>query len=461
MRPLRIFLAGSVLAVLIVLVPSAGAAEPRIDPALRQLYLSQITSASPPASLATRIETERARVRSEEQKQLTTLVEAANAGQGSAPESIETAVRQQQALVDMLKARQQEAQVDLDVLGDEEDALQDNETAAQGNALDGVRRRMADLLSRRAVLEERLSAIGGVLGEQQDRLTRLGAQERAEALDVLVRIAMYVGLLALIVVAERFVRRRLIVRIRDRNRRYFAVKIFTGSVYVLVIGWAIYRLSGDYPGFVTSFAIVGAGIAVALQSIIKDIVGWILIMQKRLFRIGQRVTIGPHTGDVADISLLRTTLVEVNNSATPDIARVGQTLYVPNSLVLEGPVLNFHATSDFVEAEIPVTVTYDSDWKQAEEILRKILKEQVGEYVERARAQHVHRTAHFFASQEPPEPRVFTDLSPDGILFTLRFQIPIGRKRSIVSAISHDILERFLQADPKISLAYKTVAIVQ
>ncbi len=464
MQSFRPIITGFLLALCIAAPSLSFAAEIKTDPALRQLYLTQLQRKTPDPALETRITAERARVKREALAELKTIVDSTSDEAGDKnPQTIasSTALQKESALVDVLKARRQETKVDFDLLGEDVNAVDQTIAGAKGVALDGAVRRKADILARKASLGEYLSATDDVLAQEQDRLQRLVLQERYANFAGVLQVAVYVGILLLIVVAERFVRRRLIVRIRDRNRRYFAVKIFTGSVYVLVIGWLLYRLSGDYPGFVTSFAIVGAGIAVALQSIIKDVVGWIIIVQKHLFRIGQRVTIGPHTGDVADISLLRTTLVEVHNSANPDVARAGQTLYLPNALVLEGPVLNFHATSDFVEGEISVTVTYSSDWKQAEGILREILKEEVGRYVERARAQHHLRTAHFFASQEPPEPRVFTDIAADGILFTLRFQIPIGSKRSIISAISQKILERFAAASPKIDLAYKTVTVME
>lgn len=452
MRPLRAFLAGSLLVAFLALPAAASAAETRVDSALRQLTLTQVTASSPPAGLEKRIQTERTRIRSDERRQLVALVDAANAGQAANPASVATAVKQQQALVDMLKARRQEAKVDLDLLDDEESVLQDNAATAKGSALEGVRRRMADLLSRRALLEERISAIDEVLAEQEDRLTRLGAQERAEAFGAVVTIGMYVGILVLIIIAERFVRRRVIGRIADRNRRYLVMKIFTGVVYVTLLGWIVYRIAADYPGIVTSFAIVGAGIAVALQAVIKDIVGWIIIMQKRLFTLGQRITIGPYTGDVADVSLLRTTLVEVNNSQNHDTGRIGQLIYLPNAMVLDQPVMNFHATSDFMEAEISITVTVDSDWQKAEEILRQILHDEVEQYVPRARLQHTLRTAYFFASLEPPDPRIFVDITEKGVQFTLRFSLPIGQRRSTVTRIYREILTRFAAAETPIRL---------
>jgi small-conductance mechanosensitive channel len=456
MRCIRFFLIG--LFLLLQGVPVL-AAELKTDAALRQLYLQQIQSTRPDSALDERIAAERQRARRELLRELSALVDATNNENEKTATDTVAVVAKQKALVENLQAQRQEAKVDRDLLLEEQSTLDSTIETGKGTVLQGAVRRKAETLSQMAVLEEKIAALDDVLSQQQDRLQRLTAQERTAAFVGVVRIGFYLGVLVLIIVVERFVRRQLIARIHDRNRRYLLTKMFTGCVYIILVAWMLYRLAADYPGAATSFAIVGAGIAVALQPMIKDVAGWIVIMQKRLFRLGQRVTIGPYTGDVADISLLRTTIVEVMNAQTLDIGRVGQTLHIPNSLVLEQPVLNFHATSDFMEGEIPVTVTYGSDWKRAGEILRQILQEEVGEYVERARRQHMHRTAHFFASQEPPEPRVFTDIAADGILFTLRFQVPIGQRRTLGSRIASKVLERFSQE--KIVLAYKTVQVIQ
>lgn len=452
MRRLRVFLAGPALIFLLSIPSAAFAAEQSGDPALRQLYLSQIIAKSPSPSVQNRITAERARIRNNELKKLSEMVESANKEQGVASDSTATALAQQRALVDKLTALRQETQVDHDLLDEEESKLDSDATQSVGPAMEEIRRGKADMLSRRAVLEERLSAIDETLVQQKDRLNRLSAQGRTKALIGVVQVGVYAGIFILIIIGERFIRRQLFGRIADRNRRYLSMKIFTGVVYIGLLGWVVYRVAADYPGIVTSFAIVGAGIAVALQAVIKDIVGWIIIMQKRLFTLGQRVTIGAYTGDVADISLLRTTMAEVHNTQNSDVGRMGQIVHLPNSMVLDQPVMNFHTTSDFMETEMPVTIAVDSDWRKAEEILKGILRDEVDQFLPRARLQHTRRTAYFFASQEPPDPRVFVDITDEGVRFTLRFSAPIGQRRVTVTRISREILARFAADAPAIRL---------
>ena len=426
-------------------------------PTLRQWYQALLQSDGEDQQSSNKIQAERLRIRRSEIQELTKIVESSAAAADAVPEI--SPLAKQQELVAALESREKDTAVDLDLLEEEEDVL-GREPDSAGPERTAYIRSMAEILGRRAILEERSFAIADVLSVQRDRLQRLTAQEVSERFGNLIQAGFYAGIVLLVIFSERVVRRLVFSRVADRNRRYRLTKVFTGIVYLILIAWILYRLSADYPGIVTSFAIIGAGVAVALQSVIKDVVGWIIIVQKRLFTLGQRVAIGPYSGDVADISLLRTTIVEVLNTESNDISRSGQTLHLPNSLVLDRPVLNYHATSDFMEAEISFVLPYGGDWQQAETILRQILHDEVGQFVERARLQHLLRTAHFFATQEPPEPRVFMDLGADGVLFTLRFLIPIGRRRSVVTSITRKILERFAQAEPPIPLTRQAIAVL-
>jgi small-conductance mechanosensitive channel len=211
---------------------------------------------------------------------------------------------------------------------------------------------------------------------------------------------------------------------------------------------------------VASLAIVGAGIAVALQNVVKDVVGWMIVVQRRLFTLGDRVSIGPNTGDVIDIGLLRTTMLEVSVAGLFNAhERTGKTLYVPNSLILSEPLLNYNTTSDFMSVEMKVTVSYESDWKKAESILKEVLMAETAEYAEQARRQQRKRTALFYTAWEVSEPEVHVDLDSSGILFTLKFTVPIGKRRSTVTSLSRSILEHF-GAQYDVNIAFNTIRIV-
>ncbi|OGJ57995.1 hypothetical protein A2635_03115, partial [Candidatus Peribacteria bacterium RIFCSPHIGHO2_01_FULL_51_9] len=248
----------------------------------------------------------------------------------------------------------------------------------------------------------------------------------------------------------------LLRRIHNPDRRYTITKIFSSTIYILTATWIIVTVFAKYPGLITSLAIVGAGLAIALQDIVKDILGWGLILQHRLFVIGNRITIGNYTGEVVDIGILRTRVLEVGLPPHSVLEHTGKILSIPNAYVLTLPITNHSTISEFVNAEMHITITYESDWKKARRILHEIIQQETGAHTERERMQELQRTRMMYIHRQISGPEVYMDLAADGIDFVLRFSVPIGERRLIVSTLSEKILERFI-AEGDIALAYKTV----
>jgi small-conductance mechanosensitive channel len=427
------------------------AATPRevVQATLSSLYRSSLQSAKTNESLDARIRTERARLRNTELQDLREMITSI-AKDDAVSVSPTDAVKRQRQLVDTMQTIRNEASVDRDLLVDEEASYPVAGVDVPADQL----QQHSDVLARHAALNERIAAVDQLLPAQMERLTRLQASERfSVVLQVLNLFALLCIFLAIVFV-ERGIRNFMLRRIHDSNRRYVVTKLFSAAVYTMMVAWVIVRLSGQFQGFLTSLAIVGAAVAVALQTIIKDIVGWMLIFQKRLYAVGHRVSIGPYTGDVVDITLLWTVIIEVQNTDSPDTARLGKTLSIPNALVLERPVLNFNATSDFIDAELSIITPGDAPIHTVETILLEVLRDEVGAYVESARRQAARRTTHYYVPQEPNDLRVFVDVVPEGIRFSMRFLTPIGKRRTVSTAIIKRVLERLRSHQPPIRVAY-------
>ncbi|MEN9561012.1 MAG: hypothetical protein RIQ56_285, partial [Candidatus Parcubacteria bacterium] len=306
---------------------------------LQKYYDQQIANPDKPnPALEKRIADERVRIRATFDAEIGRLVQAiSSTGSGETLDPASAAERQR-AIVTTLQARLDEVNVDLDLLREEERRyyLESSPVTATGALEEGrITESYAELLAKRAVLEERAAAIQSALTLQQDRLQKLSVRQRFEQFSVAFAALWYILIVAVVVGLERFLRLTFLAKISDRNRRYFLMKLFTAVTYILLAIWLLVRLFEEYPGIATSFAIIGAGIAVSLQDILKDFVGWLIILHKGMFTLGQRVTIGGITGDVIDIGPLRMTLLEVSNMAYPgESARNAKPVFVPNSLVL-------------------------------------------------------------------------------------------------------------------------------
>jgi small-conductance mechanosensitive channel len=420
---------------------------------LVNLYTLQLQGSKDP-SLARRIETERNRVRGALDDQVNDLINALSRSATGSELNVSSLIAQQRTVVAALTTRRDGTVADLDLLDKEKVFYLDGALSGSGATDIGrITSSEADLLARKAVFEEQQKSLDFFLSLENDRLGKLQWQQRLQQFSTLITILRYLILFMIVVAGERIIRLKFLTRIHSQNARYVAMKLFTGFVYAIALLWIVVQVSAQYPGILTSVAILGAGVAIALQDVFKDIVGWVVIVQKRLYALGHRVTIGAYTGDVVDISLLSTTLLEVANTVAPETARGGQVLSIPNAAVLTQPVLNYSTKSDYVDAELNLTFTFDSDIALLEEMLRSILNEETQQYTERARRQTVGRLKQFYTSHEPQGSRVYFEAAGTGIRAALRFPVPIGERRIVTTRLLKRILIEVAAISPKVNIA--------
>jgi small-conductance mechanosensitive channel len=105
--------------------------------------------------------------------------------------------------------------------------------------------------------------------------------------------------------------------------------IFAGYAVVILFVTALFE---DRLGRVTfALGVAGASVVIALQDVIASFAGWFAIEFSNLYAVGQRIQIGETKGDVLDISMLRTTLMEIGNWVSGDLYS-GRIVQIPNSM---------------------------------------------------------------------------------------------------------------------------------
>ena len=185
---------------------------------------------------------------------------------------------------------------------------------------------------------------------------------------------------------------------RYRVRKFI---VFSGYLTLLVFLGLLFE---DRLGRL-SFAIgaVGAGVAVALQDVLASIAGAFSIGFSTLYTVGDRVQIGETRGDVIDIGLLRTTLMETGNWVSKDLYN-GRVVRIPNSAVLKGTVFNYSQGFQFIWDEIKVQFTNTSDCQFAREMLLRVAKDSIGDYLIQAEASWKYVTDNFRIANSSLEP---------------------------------------------------------
>ena len=163
--------------------------------------------------------------------------------------------------------------------------------------------------------------------------------------------------------------------VRYRVRKFI---VFCGYVTVLLFLAILFEDRLGRLGF--ALGIAGAGLAVALQDVIASIAGALSIGFSSLYAVGDRVQIGDTRGDVIDIGLIRTTLMETGNWVNSNLYN-GRIVRIPNSAVLKGSVFNYSQGFQFIWDEIKVVLSTASDSQFAKETFLRLAREAVGEYL--------------------------------------------------------------------------------
>ncbi len=207
-----------------------------------------------------------------------------------------------------------------------------------------------------------------------------------------------------------------------------------------------------------AMGILGAGIAFASQEVIGSFAGYLDIISGNIYRIGDRVRVGDVVGDVIDISILRTTVMEVGEWVKAD-QYTGRVVTIANRAVFAVPVYNFTQHWGYLWDEVTATVTYESDWQQAAEIML----EHGQTYTEALQAEaeaRLDKMADRFPLQHAKvEPAIYLAMSDSWIEITLRYIVDAQERRKVKGQLHRDFLQRF-QVEENIAVASPTIEIV-
>jgi len=272
--------------------------------------------------------------------------------------------------------------------------------------------------------------------------------------ETLTRLAGTIAVILLWLLIGRLAR-RVLARAIDESASRFQMTRVTGYVIAAIAAFVIARLwIQGIAGIGTYFGLLSAGIAIALQDLLTNIAGWLFILIRRPFRVGDRIQVGTDIGDVVDIRPFRFIMLEVGKWVHADQG-TGRILHVPNNSVFKHPVANYDEAFGYIWNELEVTVTFESDWRKAKDTLDRILEsktEKIDDHVKK-RIDAAAETLHIkFPTLTPV---VWTTVADNGVCLTMRYLCAPRARRSSASAIWEQVLDAFHEL-PDVDLAYPT-----
>jgi len=292
-------------------------------------------------------------------------------------------------------------------------------SARGGAALASLRRfsqdqkDLSDLDKRIQTLQELQNAyanwIGLVQGHQR---TAVHGMIRSALWILLIVLAIYLAGLA--------IDHHLTAAGMERTRLHtlrVVIRFAVQAVGVVLILFVVIGVPQQTP---TILGFAGAGLTVALKDFIVGFFGWFVLMGKNGLRVGDWVEINGVAGEVIEINLLRTVLLETGNWATTGHP-TGRKVAFVNSYAIEGHFFNFTTSGQWLWDEIEITVPANQDPYPLIEAIQKTVTKETEANAKAAEQEWERADSHYKVRSVSPTPAVNLRPTPTGIEIHIRY----------------------------------------
>jgi small-conductance mechanosensitive channel len=171
-----------------------------------------------------------------------------------------------------------------------------------------------------------------------------------------------------------------IAHVRNAVSRFNLKRILRLLVALVLVFIIVSVLFINWYAAVVSLGLISLVLGFALQTPISSFIGWIYILLRAPYRVGDRIEIGGARGDVIDVGYLDTTLWEIGGRHLSTDHPSGRLIKFPNTNVFSTPVFNYSwPLFPYVWNEIKFHVAYESDLEFVASTMQRITEDELGE----------------------------------------------------------------------------------
>jgi small-conductance mechanosensitive channel len=272
--------------------------------------------------------------------------------------------------------------------------------------------------------------------------------------DILGKIILSLGIILFLYLLKLVVLRIVWRQTKNVKTRYqwkrtisfilpFIGLILVGSVWVQA-----FRQFGAFLG------LFSAGLAIAMKDPLTNLAGWFFIVFRHPFVVGDRIQVAKFSGDVIDIRMFQFTLLEIGNWVDADQS-TGRIIHLPNSLVFLKAQANYSTGFEYIWNEIPVTITFESNWKKAKGLLQDIVNRHAEHISKEAEREIFEASRSYMIYYTHLTPIVYTKVIDFGVKLTMRYLCNPRSRRGSENEIWEDVLT-MIDLHKDIELAYPT-----
>ncbi|MBW2688937.1 MAG: mechanosensitive ion channel family protein [Deltaproteobacteria bacterium] len=239
------------------------------------------------------------------------------------------------------------------------------------------------------------------------------------------------------------------VQVQYRIRK--TVAYITYPLAFLVIGRIWFA---GFQAVSTYLGLLSAGLAIALQAPLVNLAGWAFILWRQPLKVGDRIQLGDDRGDVIDQRIFMFSLMEIGNWVDSDQS-TGRVIHIPNGKIFTDVLANYSQGFQYIWNEIPVLVTFESDWRKAKQLLDEIAQRHGTSLSDSAARKLREAAKKFMIFYSKLTPVVYTTVKDCGVMLTIRYLCEPRKRRGSEQEIWEDILDAFAAHDD-IDFAYPT-----
>ncbi|MCL7475310.1 MAG: mechanosensitive ion channel family protein [ANME-2 cluster archaeon] len=247
-------------------------------------------------------------------------------------------------------------------------------------------------------------------------------------------------------------------QIQEIKERYAFKKAVSTIIAIIAMGALIAVWFKETTSLIVAYGIISAGIAIALQDVLKNVAGGHIIFLSGPFRAGDRIQIETDMGDVLDINVFNTKIMEIRQWVDGD-QYSGRIIQLPNSFILNKTVKNYTRDFSFIWDEIHLMLTYDSNWRKAQKIAVDIANDVTKEFEISAKKELQDMGDKYLITPADVESKIYTQITDNWIDMQLRYVVDPRRRRTNKHLLNEKILDAFLK-EKDIKIASATYEIV-
>lgn len=260
-----------------------------------------------------------------------------------------------------------------------------------------------------------------------------------------------VGILAIVWLTRNAINKT----IDDNNTRYRAKKAVRLIGYLLIIILAITTFTGKVQYFSIAIGLFSAGLAFALQEVILSVAGWVSIFSTGTYKPGDRIEMNGIKGDVIDIAITRTTLMEIGEWTKSDNYS-GRIVQISNAFVFKSAVHNYSTDFPFVWDNIMIPIKYGSDLQMAREAIREVSHEILDNYSAYAREHWKKMVIKYLIEDANVDPLLTLQLTDNWVEFNLRFVVDYKKRIATKDRLFESIKKAIDETNGQVELASET-----